>query len=62
MRGRISAVLDELHPMIQADGGSIELVDVSSEGVVQIRFVNICADCSDSMISLREGMERLLKE
>lgn len=55
-------VLEELRPMLWADGGDMELIDVSLEGVVQIRFVNVCADCSDSMISLREGIERLLKE
>ena len=62
LREKVEAVLMELRPMLKADGGDIELVEVSSEGVVRIRLEGFCADCSDSMMAMREGISRVIRE
>lgn len=62
MREGVEKVIAEIRPMLQADGGDIELLEVSMEGIVRIRLKDACADCSDSMMPLREGIERMVKE
>jgi Fe-S cluster biogenesis protein NfuA len=51
-----------MRPIIQSDGGDIELVDVSPEGVVQVRFHGACVGCPSSSITLRQGIERNIRE
>lgn len=58
---RVQQVLDGIRPYVQADGGDIELIDVS-DGVVQIRLAGSCVGCMYSMMTLQAGVERLLKE
>ncbi|MBI4279057.1 MAG: NifU family protein [Armatimonadetes bacterium] len=58
---RVDQVLDMIRPYIQADGGDIELVDIS-DGVVQIRLAGACVGCMHSMMTLQAGIERQLKE
>lgn len=61
MREKIEEVLEEIRPQIQADGGDVELVDVTDEGIVKVRLKGACAGCPMSSITLRMGIERLLK-
>ena len=62
MREKVKAVLDEIRPALQADGGDVELVDVTKEGVVRVRLVGACAGCPMSTMTLALGIERALKE
>ena len=62
MREKIQAVLREIRPLLQADGKDLELVGISREGVAQIRFQGACADCRDSLMSLKESVERVIRE
>jgi Fe-S cluster biogenesis protein NfuA len=62
VRDRVHAVVEWLRPIIQSDGGDIELVDVSAEGVVSIRFHGACVGCPSSAMTLRHGIERNIKE
>jgi len=62
MRERVQNVIDLIRPAVQADGGDIELVDVSGEGVVQIRFHGACHGCPSSHMTLQMGIERSLRE
>jgi Fe-S cluster biogenesis protein NfuA len=62
MKDRVQAVIDWLRPIVQADGGDLELVDVSDDGIVQIRFHGACVGCPSSTQTLREGLERNLKQ
>jgi Fe-S cluster biogenesis protein NfuA len=48
--------------MLQADGGNVELVDVSAEGVVQVRLKGACAGCPMSQMTLKNGIERIIKQ
>jgi len=61
MRGKVEAVLDQIRPYIQGDGGDIELVDIIG-GIVQIRLAGACVGCMHSMMTLQAGVERMLKD
>jgi len=61
MKERVEAVLEEIRPALQADGGDVELVGVT-EGVVKVRLKGACSGCPMSTITLKQGIERLLKE
>jgi len=62
MRQVIEGILAEIKPLLQADGGDIELLGVTQEGVVRVRLKGLCADCGGSLMTLRQGVERMLKE
>jgi len=61
MKEKIQAVIDKIRPMLQADGGDVELVDVV-DGVVQVRLKGACAGCPMSQMTLKNGIERFLKK
>ncbi len=61
MRERVEAVINEIRPMLQADGGDVELVDVSDVGVVRVRLTGACGGCPMSQMTLSRGIESRLK-
>jgi Fe-S cluster biogenesis protein NfuA len=61
MRERVEAVLAKIRPALLADGGDVKLVDVS-EGVVKLKLTGACAGCPMSTMTLKGGIERILKE
>jgi Fe-S cluster biogenesis protein NfuA len=61
MREKVESALVKVRPALQADGGDVELVDVS-EGVVKLKLKGACAGCPMSAMTLRDGVERLIKE
>ena len=62
MRDKVQGVINLIRPAVQADGGDIEIVDVTSEGVVQIRFHGACHGCPSSTMTLQDGIVRILRE
>ena len=58
---RVAAVLDSIRPLVQSDGGDIELVGVDADGVVKVRFQGACVGCPSASITLALGIERNLK-
>lgn len=62
LRQRIIQVIDLIRPAAQSDGGDIELVDVTPEGEVHIRFHGACIDCPSRSLTLHSGIEKNLKE
>jgi Fe-S cluster biogenesis protein NfuA len=62
VRQRVEEVINLIRPAVQADGGDIELVDVSDAGVVQIRFHGACHGCPSSGMTLQMGIERNLRD
>ncbi len=62
VRERVLEVINLIRPAVQADGGDIELVDVSSEGVVKIRFHGACHGCPSSTMTLQMGIEKNVRE
>jgi Fe-S cluster biogenesis protein NfuA len=62
MREKVQEVIDQLKPNLQADGGDIELVDVTEEGVVKVRLQGACRGCPGAAMTLKMGVERMLKQ
>ena len=60
-RQRVEEVLEMIRPAVQSDGGDIELVAITDEQVVQIRFHGDCVGCPSSNMTLQHGIERNLK-
>ena len=61
MQEKVEAALAQIRPALQADGGDVELVDVS-QGVVKLKLKGACAGCPMSTMTLRQGIEIVLKE
>lgn len=61
MKEKIVACLEKIRPMLQADGGDVSLVAVSG-GVVKVRLKGACSGCPMARMTLKNGIERLLKE
>ena len=62
MREEIQAALDLVRPQLQADGGDAEIVEVTEDGVVKLRLKGACGGCPMSQMTLKMGIERILKE
>src|SRR5947207_11927574 len=62
VKEKVQGVINLIRPAVQADGGDIELVDVTSAGVVQIRFHGACHGCPSSTMTLQMGIERNLRD
>jgi len=61
LRDKVEATLNKIRPALVADGGNVELVDVK-DGVVKVKLVGHCAGCPMSMMTLKNGIERMLKQ
>ena len=59
---KVQEVLNMLRPYLQADGGDVELLDVTPEGVVQVRLQGACGTCPSSTYTLKMGIEEQLKQ
>lgn len=57
----VEQVINAIRPMIQSDGGDVELIEITSEGIVRIRLHGACVGCPSSHITLKMGIERNLK-
>ncbi len=62
MLEEVKKVLEMIRPALQADGGDVELVDVSDDGIVKVKLVGACGHCPMSTMTLKMGIERTLKE
>ena len=62
LRERVQGIIDLIRPAVQGDGGDIELVDVTDEGVVQVRFHGACHGCPSSNLTLHHGIELSIRE
>ena len=62
MRAQVEKALDKVRLMLAAEGGNIDLVDVSADGVVKVRLTGACGCCPMSQMTLKMGVERVLKE
>jgi Fe-S cluster biogenesis protein NfuA len=59
---RVEQALDEIRPALEMDGGTVELIEITSSLVARLSFVGACSGCPLSPVTLRLGVERLLKE
>ena len=61
MRDKVEAALDKIRPRLMQDGGNVELVDVE-EGTVKVKLTGACSGCPMSTLTLKMGIERILKQ
>lgn len=62
MKERVTEVLDKIRLRLKADGGDAELVEITGDGVVKVRLVGACKGCPMSQMTLKHGIERILKQ
>lgn len=62
MKEKVEAALNKVRPSLQADGGDVELVEVTSEGVVKVRLTGACGGCPMSQMTLKMGIEKIIKQ
>jgi Fe-S cluster biogenesis protein NfuA len=61
MKDRIQKEIDNIRPNLQADGGDVELIDVSEDGTVKVKLKGACSGCPMSQMTLKMGIEKRLK-
>ncbi len=61
MKEKVAAAINKIRPMLQRDGGDVELVDFE-EGIVKVRLQGACAGCPMSQMTIKNGIEKFLKE
>jgi Fe-S cluster biogenesis protein NfuA len=62
MREKVLEVIDKIKPNLQADGGDVELVDITEDGIVRVKLLGACHGCPMAQMTLKNGIERLLKD
>lgn len=62
MRDKVKAAIDRIRPLLQRDGGDVELVDVDEQGIVKVRLKGACSGCGMAIVTLKQGIERSLKQ
>jgi Fe-S cluster biogenesis protein NfuA len=62
MKEEVQKAIDLIRPSLQADGGDVELVDVSEDGIVKVRLTGACRGCPMSQMTLKMGIEKMIKK
>jgi Fe-S cluster biogenesis protein NfuA len=62
MKEKVQAAIDKIRPMLKADGGDVELVEVTEKGVVKVRLQGACSGCPMSQMTIKNGIERIIKQ
>lgn len=59
---KVNEVLNKIRPSIQADGGDVDLIDIREDNVIVVRLKGACGTCPMATLTLKAGIERILKE
>ena len=62
LKEKVENALQKVRPSLQADGGDVQFVDVSDDGVVKVRLMGACHGCPMSQMTLKMGIEKILKQ
>jgi len=62
MKEKVELALNKIKPSLQADGGDVELIEAGEDGIVKVKLTGACGSCPMSQITLKMGIERILKE
>ncbi|ACV62331.1 nitrogen-fixing NifU domain protein [Desulfofarcimen acetoxidans DSM 771] len=62
MHEKVKEVLGKVRPYLQRDGGDVELVDITADGIVRVKLKGACSGCPGALITLKQGIERVLKQ
>lgn len=61
IKDKVKDVLNEIRPMLQADGGDVELVEVTDDGIVRIKLKGACAHCMGAIMTLKNVVEARIR-
>ena len=62
LKEKVENALEKVRPSLQADGGDVKLIDVGEDGVVKVTLQGACAGCPMSQMTLKMGIEKILKQ
>jgi Fe-S cluster biogenesis protein NfuA len=62
MKEQVQKAIDLVRSGLQADGGDIELIDVSADGIVKVKLTGACQGCPMSQMTLKMGIEKIIKQ
>ncbi|MBN2539622.1 MAG: NifU family protein [Deltaproteobacteria bacterium] len=62
MKEEVRTLLNDVRPSLQADGGDVEFVDVTGDGIVKVKLKGACSSCPMAQMTLKMGIEKYLKE
>lgn len=62
VKEKVEAALAQVRPMLQRDGGDVELVEITDDGIAKVRLQGACQGCPMAQVTLQMGIERVLKE
>ena len=62
LKDKVESALNKVRPSLQADGGDVQLIDVDDQGVVKVRLTGACGGCPMSQMTLKMGIEKILKQ
>jgi Fe-S cluster biogenesis protein NfuA len=62
MEAKVKEALEDIRPMLQQDGGDVEFVEITDENIVRVRLQGHCAGCPYSQMTVKNGIERILKQ
>ncbi|MBU4564196.1 MAG: NifU family protein [Desulfarculus sp.] len=62
MREKVEQALEKIRPALQRDGGNVELVDVTDDGIVKVKLTGACGGCPMSQMTLKMGIEKVVKQ
>ncbi|OIO74322.1 MAG: hypothetical protein AUJ85_06035 [Elusimicrobia bacterium CG1_02_37_114] len=62
MREKVEEALKGIRPMLQADGGDVELIEVTDDGIVKVKLTGACGGCPMAQMTLQAGIGRVLKQ
>ncbi|MFI5359458.1 MAG: NifU family protein [Halanaerobiales bacterium] len=62
MKEQVVEIINKIRPALQADGGDVELVEITDDGIVKVKLVGACSGCPMSTLTVKNGIERTLKQ
>ena len=62
MKQKVEKALEKIRPFLQRDGGGVELIDVTEDGVVKVKLLMACAGCPMASITLKNGIEKAIRQ
>jgi len=62
MKEKVQKAIDKIRPNLQADGGDVQLIDVTDDGIVKVKLLGACQGCPMSQMTLKNGIEQFLKK
>lgn len=62
MKEKVQIAIDKIRPNLQADGGDVQLIDVTEDGIVKVKLLGACHGCPMAQMTLKNGIERFLKK